>query len=58
MKPDAMADLCACGVFTGLALLLFPSGSTGAAGHRAVSVCCLVEALRLLALAIQGGVGR
>ena len=50
-----MTDLCVCGAFTGLLLLLFPSGTAGAAGRRAVSVCYLLEALRLVWLALKGG---
>ena len=50
-----MTDLCVCGAFTGLLLLLFPSGTAGAAGRRAVSVCYLLEALRLMFLALKGG---
>ena len=50
-----MTALCVCGAVTGLLLLLFPSGNVGAAGRRAVSVCYLLEALRLLWLALKGG---
>lgn len=52
---EGMISLCACGVLTGLLLLLFPSGTAGAAGRRAVSVCYLLECLRLLWLALKGG---
>ena len=48
-------DLCVCGAVTGLLLLLFPSGSAGAAGRRALSVCYLLECLRLLWMALKGG---
>ena len=51
----AVLSLCACGAVTGLVLLLFPSGTAGAAGKRAVSVCYLLECLRLLWLALKGG---
>ncbi len=54
MKEGMMA-LCAVGGSTGLLLLLFPSGTAGAAGRRAVSVCCLLECLRLLSMALKGG---
>ncbi len=47
--------LCVAGGFTGLVLLLFPSGTGGAAGRRAVSVCYLLECMRLLYLALKGG---
>lgn len=50
-----MLSLCVCGAFTGLVLLLLPSGSTGAAGRRAVSVCFLLETVRLLFTALKGG---
>ncbi len=52
---DAVLALCACGAATGLVLLLFPSGTAGAAGKRAVSVCYLLECMRLLWLALKGG---
>lgn len=52
---EGMLDLCLCGAVTGLLLLLFPSGTVGAAGKRAVSVCCLLEAMRLFWLALKGG---
>ncbi len=52
---EEMMSLCVCGAVTGLLLLLFPSGTAGAAGRRAVSVCCLLECLRLLWLALKGG---
>ena len=52
---ESMMALCVCGGITGLVLLLFPSGGAGAAGRRAVSVCCLLECLRLLWLALKGG---
>ena len=52
---EAMTALCVCGGATGLLLLLFPSGGTGAAGRRAVSVCCLLECMRLLWLGLKGG---
>ena len=48
-------DLCVCGVVTGLILLLFPAGTAGAAGRRAVSACYLLECLRLLWEALKGG---
>ena len=51
----AVLSLCACGAATGLVLLLFPSGTAGAAGKRAVSVCYLLECMRLLWLALKGG---
>lgn len=50
-----MMALCVCGGFTGLLLLLFPSGEAGAAGRRAVSICYLLECMRLLWLALKGG---
>ena len=40
---EGMMDLCVIGGFTGLILLLFPGGTSGAAGRRAVSVCFLWE---------------
>ena len=52
---EGMMSLCVLGGFTGLVLLLFPSGTAGAAGRRAVSVCYLLECLRLLWLALKGG---
>ena len=52
---DRIMALCVCGAVTGLVLLLFPSGSAGAAGRRAVSVCYLLECLRLVWLALKGG---
>ena len=52
---DGILSLCVCGAVTGLLLLLFPSGSAGAAGRRAASVCYLVECMRLLRLALKGG---
>ena len=52
---DGMMALCVCGGFTGLILLLFPSGTAGAAGRRAVSVCYVLECMRLLYLALKGG---
>ncbi|MBR2606277.1 MAG: hypothetical protein IKE11_11470 [Clostridia bacterium] len=52
---EGMMDLCVIGGFTGLILLLFPSGTSGAAGRRAVSVCYLLECLRLLSGALKGG---
>lgn len=52
---DGVMALCVCGAVTGLLLLLFPSGTAGAAGRRAVSVCYLLECLRLLQLALKGG---
>ena len=52
---QGMLSLCVCGGTTGLLLLLFPSGSAGAAGRRAVSVCYLLECMRLLWLALKGG---
>ena len=54
MSGGVMA-LCLCGGATGLLLLLFPSGTAGAAGRRAVSVCYLLECMRLLYLALKGG---
>ena len=54
MSKSTMS-LCACGGVTGLILLLFPSGRAGAAGRRAVSVCYLLECLRLVWLALKGG---
>ena len=52
---DGVLALCVCGAVTGLLLLLFPSGSAGAAGRRAVSVCYLLGCMRLLWLALKGG---
>ena len=52
---EGMLDLCVCGAVTGLLLLLFPSGTVGTAGRRAVSVCYLLECLRLLSGALKGG---
>ncbi len=52
---EGMMTLCVCGGATGLLLLLFPSGPAGAAGRRAVSVCYLLECLRLLWQALKGG---
>ena len=52
---ESMMDLCLCGGVTGLLLLLFPSGTAGQAGRRAVSICYLLECLRLLWLALKGG---
>ena len=52
---EGMLSLCVCGTITGLLLLLFPSGNVGAAGRRAVSVCYLLETVRLLWLALKGG---
>ena len=52
---EGILALCGCGAVTGLLLLLFPSGSAGAAGRRAASVCFLLECLRLLYLALRGG---
>jgi hypothetical protein len=52
---EGMMALCVCGGITGLILLLFPSGAASAAGRRAVSVCYLMECLRLLHLALKGG---
>jgi|GEM_PF-3529909 len=43
-------SMCFCGAFTGLVLLLFPSGETGAAGRRAVSVCYLLEIVRQISV--------
>ena len=51
-----MTDLCVCGAFTGLLLLLFPSGTAGAAGRRAVSVCYLLEVARLMIELWKGGI--
>lgn len=51
---EGMTALCVCGVFTGVLLLLFPSGAAGTAGRRAVSVCYLLECLRLLWTALMG----
>ena len=50
-----MLDLCVCGAATGILLMLFPSGRAGEAGRRAVSVCYLLETMRLLWLALKGG---
>ncbi len=52
---DGVLALCIVGGFTGLVLMLFPSGSAGQAGRRAVSVCYLLECLRLVWLALKGG---
>ena len=52
---EGMMALCVCGGVTGLVLLLFPSGTAGAAGKRAVSVCYLLECMHLLHLALKGG---
>lgn len=52
---EGMTALCICGGVTGLILLLFPSGAAGAAGRRAVSVCYLLECMRLLWQALKGG---
>ena len=52
---EGILALCVVGGFTGLVLLLFPSGTAGAAGRRAVSVCYLLECMRLLWLALKGG---
>ena len=52
---DGVMALCVCGGVTGLLLLLFPSGTAGAAGKRAASVCYLLECMRLLHLALKGG---
>ncbi len=52
---DRIMALCVCGAVTGLVLLLFPSGSAGAAGRRAVSACYRLECLRRVGLARQGG---
>lgn len=52
---ERMMPLCVCGAVTGLVLMLFPSGTAGAAGRRAVSVCYLLECMRLLWLALKGG---
>ena len=57
MKMSAVTALCGCGLFTGVILLLFPSGTAGAAGKRAVSLCCLLEMTRLLLAAVKGGIG-
>ena len=54
MSEGIMA-LCVCGAATGILLMLFPSGRAGAAGRRAVSVCYLLECMRLLWLAMKGG---
>ena len=51
----SVLSLCVLGGVTGLILLLFPSGSAGQAGRRAVSVCYLLECLRLVWLALKGG---
>ncbi len=50
-----VTTLCLCGVFTGLILQLFPSGRAGAAGRRAVSVCYLLEVVRLMMELWKGG---
>ena len=55
IMSEGMRALCVCGAVTGLLLLLFPSGTAGAAGRRAVSVCYLLECMRLLWLALKGG---
>ena len=52
---ESMMALCMVGGSTGLILLLFPSGTAGAAGRRAVSVCYLIECMRLLSGALKGG---
>lgn len=52
---EGMLSLCVCGAVTGLLLLLFPSGTAGAAGRRAVSVCYLLECMRLIYMALKGG---
>ncbi len=52
---ENILSLMGCGAVTGLLLLLFPTGAAGAAGRRAVSVCYLLECLRLLQLALKGG---
>ena len=52
---ETMLSLCICGGATGLVLLMFPSGAAGAAGRQAVSVCYLLECMRLLWLALKGG---
>ena len=52
---EGMMVLCVIGGFTGLILLLCPSGTSGAAGRRAVAVCYLLECLRLLSGALKGG---
>ncbi len=52
---NGMMALCVCGAATGMLLLLFPSGAAGAAGRRAVSVCYLVECMRLVYLVLKGG---
>lgn len=52
---EGVMTLCVLGGFTGLVLLLFPSGTGGTAGRRAVSVCYLLECVRLLWLALKGG---
>lgn len=54
MKSTVTA-LCLCGAFTGLILQLFPSGEAGSAGRRAVSVCYLLEVVRLLMGMWKGG---
>ena len=54
MNRSTMA-LCVCGGVTGIILLLFPSGRAGMAGRRAVSVCCMLECMRLVWLALKGG---
>ena len=54
MKSTVTA-LCLCGAFTGLILQLFPSGEAGLAGRRAVSVCYLLEVVRLLMGMWKGG---
>ena len=52
---EEMMPLCLCGAITGLVMLLFPSGTSGAAGRRAASVCYLLETMRLMWSALKGG---
>ena len=52
---EGIMALCVCGAATGILLMLFPSGRSGVAGRRAVSVCYLLECMRLLWLALKGG---
>ncbi len=52
---DTVMALCVCGAVTGLLMMLFPSGTAGAAGRRAVSICYLLECLRLAWLVLKGG---
>ena len=51
IMSEGMTALCVCGAVTGLLLLLFPSGTAGAAGRRAVSVCYLFTGLAVFSSA-------